>query len=459
MKIYLVYLVINSPLNNIYSYGLGYISAYLKQHGYNTSIFALQDEDGVNQLMEDINENQPDVIGFSITTPQFGYLKIIVEHIRTFSESFIVCGGVHPTFSPRQVLDVPGVNCVIRGEGEYAMKDLMDALRNDTDYRSIKNCCFKVDGAYIENPIRPLIEDLDELPFPDKDTMEARDRDFSTNGMRFIFSRGCPFECTYCSNKALSQLYPNSNKYTRFRSVEKSIEEIKLALERAPIGFITFDDDLFSLNKKWYYSFLNEYKRNFNIPFRCNIRVGTVNEDMIKLLKEAGGNFVGIGIEHGNEQFRQNVLKRKMTNRQIIETFKWLDKYGIKHFDFMMVGMPHENRKLFLDTVRLCRKVKAGGDPSIFYPYQYTELGEECYKNGWIPYKEFYFERQEATINFPGFSKEDIQLCKRVFPHLMRHRWIPLNTPLEIIEPISNIITSIRTIKTFYRNKWLGDNN
>ena len=258
IKIYLVYLVINSPLNNVYSYGLGYISSFLKKHGYkDTTIFSVKDEDSANDLLETINENNPDVIGFSVTTPQFGYLKLIVGHLRTFSDSYVVCGGVHPTFSPGQVLDVPGVNCVVRGEGEYAMKELMDALRNKSDYYSIKNCCFKNEDKYIENPIRPLIENLDGLPFPDKDNMEATDTGFSPNGVRFIFSRGCPYECTYCSNKALSQLYPNSKKYTRFRSVEKSIEEIKLAVERRPIGFITFDDDLFSLNKKWYYDFLN----------------------------------------------------------------------------------------------------------------------------------------------------------------------------------------------------------
>lgn len=458
MKIYFVYLVINSPLNIAYSYGLGYISAYLKKYGYNSTIFSLKDEDDANQLLEDINENQPDVIGFSVTTPQFGYLKLLVEHIRTFSESFIVCGGIHPTFSPRQVLDLPGVNCVIRGEGEYAMKELMDALKEKTDYYSIKNCCFKVDGKYIENQIRPLIEDLDELPFPDKENIKSENNFFGRNAMRFILSRGCPYECTYCSNKALSQLYPNGNKYTRFRSVEKSIEEIKLALERSPIDFITFDDDLFSLNKKWFYAFLNEYKRNFKIPFRCNLRVGTVNEDMIKLLKEAGGNYVGVGIEHGNEQFRKEVLKRNMTNKQIIETFNWLNKYKIKHIDFIMIGMPHENRKLFLDTVRLCRKVKAGGDPSIFYPYRYTELGEECYKNNCVPDKEFYIERQEATIDFPDFPKRDIQLCKRIFPLLMKHRWLPLWVPLEIVGPISNILTSVKSINNYYKNQIFRSN-
>lgn len=459
MKIFLVYLVIDSPLNNVYSYGLGYISSVLKQAGYESTIFSIQDENGANELLEQINDNKPDIIGFSITTAQFGYLKLIVENIKTFSDSFIVCGGPHPTFAARKVLDVPGVDCVIRGEGEYAMKELVTALNTKQDYFSIENCCFKIGDKYIENPIRPLIENLDELPFPDKDTMEANDTAFGPNGMRFIFSRGCPYECTYCSNKALSQIYPNGKKYSRFRSVEKSIEEIKLAVQRRTIDFITFDDDLFSLNKKWFYEFLSEYKNNFKIPFRCNLRVGTVNEDMIKLLKEAGAKYVGVGIEHGNEQFRKTVLKRNMSNEQIIETFKWLDKYKISHIDFIMVGLPHENRKLFLDTVRLCRKVKAGGSPSIFYPYQYTELGEECYKNNWVPEKEFYFERQEAIIDFPEFSKQDIQLCKYVFPLLMKHRVIPLWFPLEIVGPISNIIQSMKSIRQYYWNYFFGKKN
>jgi radical SAM superfamily enzyme YgiQ (UPF0313 family) len=456
MKIYLVYLVINSPQNNIYSYGIGYISAFLKHSGFDSKIFSVQNEDMVNELLEDIYENQPDVIGFSVTTPQFGYLKLIVEKIRTFSNSFIVCGGPHPTFAARQVLDVAGVNCVVRAEGEYAMRELVTALEKNQDYHSIRNCCFKSADRYIENPIRPLIEDLDELPFPDKDNIEATDNTFGPNGVRFIFSRGCPFECTYCSNKAISQIYPNGQKYTRFRSVKKSIEEIALAVKRRPIDFITFDDDLFSLNKKWFTDFLIEYKSRFKIPFRCNLRVGTINEEMIRLLKDAGARYVGIGLEHGNEQFRKSVLKRNMTNKQIIETFRLLDKYKISHIDFILVGLPHENRKLFLDTVRLCRKVKAVGSASIFYPYQNTELGEECLKNNWMPEKEFYFERQEATISYPEFSKEEIQLCKNVFPALLRHRNIPLWVPLEIVNPLSNIIDSLRFIRKFYWNSFSG---
>lgn len=454
MKIYLVYLVINSPLSYAYNHGVGYISAFLKKNGYeDTTIFSVKNEEDANDLLEKINEENPDIVGFSVTTPQFGYLKLIVEHLHTFSDSYVVCGGVHPTFSPRQVLDIPGVNCVIRGEGEYAMKELVDALKNKENHLSIKNCCFKIKDKYIENPIRPLIENLDELPFPDKDNVIAVDRTYGHNGMRFIFSRGCPYECTYCSNKALSQLYPNSNKYTRFRSVKKSIEEIKLAVEKYKIDFITFDDDLFSLNKKWYYDFLKEYKLHFKIPFRCNLRVGTVDEEMIKLLKEAGASNVGVGIEHGNEKFRKEVLKRNMSNEQIIKTFKWLDKYKISHFDFVMVGMPHENRKLFLDTVRLCRKVKANSYPAIFYPYKYTELGKECIKNNWVTEKEFYVERQEALIDLPEFSKQDIQLCQRTYPVLMRYRWLPLWIPLEIVQPIDSIISSVKIINRYYIHK------
>jgi len=458
MKIYLVYLALNTYQHQSYSYGLGYISAVLKKAGYEPDYILVKDRYDLIEFLALIHEDKPDMIAFSLTTSQYDFFKLVMHEVKKFKEgenSFIVCGGVHPSLNPESMLEITGVDCIIRGEGEYPLLELVEVFKNNQNYYDIKNCWFITKNKVIKNEIRPLIENIDDLPFPDKDSIDFQKEIIKDNNkLRFIFSRGCPFECSYCCNKALSEIFPNSKKYFRQRSPSKAIEEIEDAIKKYEFNFIEFDDDTFSLNKKWFYEFFRLYKERIKYPFRCNIRVGTLDEEMMKVLKDAGVTGVSIGIEQGNEEFRKKILKRNMTNKQIIDTFTLCKKYNVAHYgDFVMVGLPYENKKLFFDTVKLCRQVSAQAEASIFYPYPGTELGEICKKNNWMPDKQFYMERVEACISYPDFSKEQIQLSRNAFTYLVREKSIPLFTPLEIVPAVYNLLESIRIINDFYKKK------
>jgi radical SAM superfamily enzyme YgiQ (UPF0313 family) len=409
MDVLLVYPVINCSQDTAYCYGLGYISAVLKQHGHSTQLLGLKNNTDIARLYEKINIERPKVVAFSVVSSQLNYVKKIVQHIKETSDTFVVLGGIHATLQPKCILDV-NADVIIRGE--YAMLELVQAIEHKIEISNIKNCCFRSNESVIINEMRPLIQDLDLLPLPDKSL------DFTN---RFIFSRGCVFKCTYCCNKALSNVYDEA-QYFRFHSPERSIEMIHEREQTNQFSSIVFDDDTISLNKKWFYDFFALYKKHFKYSFRCNLRVGTVDEDMMKLLKECGADGIGIGIEHGNEKFRKEVLNRNITNEQIIDTFALCDKYNISHNDFIMLGFPFETKQLFFDTVNLCRKVKAKGNISIFHPYPSTDLGILCEKNKWLPDKEFFKEREEAVISYPTFSKNEIQFCHDIFDSLLHKK-------------------------------------
>lgn len=437
MEIVLIHLALYSPQASPYNCGLGYISSILKMNGYGVKYFVLKNTKDVTMLYENIKITQPEIIGFSVTSSQFNYLKNIVKPIKDISDSFILCGGVHFTLQPDCILEIPELDAIVRGEGEYPLVELLKAIENRQDYFKIKNFWFRRKGEIVKNELRPFIKNLNELPFPDKHYSEQKNR--------FIFSRGCIFECTYCSNKALSEVAEGS--YFRQRSPTKAIEEIERDATRLNFTYIVFDDDTITLNKKWFYEFFALYKKTFRYPFRCNLRPGTVDSDMFKLLKECRVGEVGIGLEHGNEEFRKTVLKRNISNKQIIDVFKLCDKYNISHVDHIIVGFPFETKKLFLDTVRLSRRAFAYREyPYIFHPYPGTELGRICNENGWLPEKEYFREREEAVISFPNFKKEEIQLCRDVFPYLLNFRFIPLLPiiPLRLIINIGKFINKIK---------------
>jgi len=456
MRIILVYFAIDAnpkkpTIFDYYSYGLGYISSVLKTTN-KVNYVTLKTNDDILKLYREVKVAEPQLIGFSATTSQISHVKKVASNIRKISNCFIVCGGVHVTLNPECIYEIPELDAIIRGEGEISICELANALKNNDSYLSIKNLWVRHQGKIIKNRIRPLIENIDELPFPDKDTINYQKIINNLSGKnRFIFSRGCTYDCSYCSNKALSNLYQNNRKYFRQRSPQKAIKEIELDEKKYKFKKIIFDDDTITINKKWFFEFFNLYERKFKYPFECNLRIGTFDSKMIKVLKKAGMIQANIGIEHGNEKFREKILNRKMSNKMIINAANMLKKYKIKITMFIMVGFPYENKKLFLDTVKLARKISRNSYLSIFHPYPGTKLGKICFKKKWLPEADAFWERRQAVIDYPNFKKQEIQLCYNTFNLLTNNKFIPLFLPLELIwksalflKKISSIINKLK---------------
>lgn len=436
MNIFLVYLRIHShhDSTDCYNYGLGYIAAILKSKGHEVSYIVLKDKGDLPDFYQKVKSVQPEVIGLSITTCHLQAMSVIAKQIKSVSNSFVVCGGAHPTFVPESVLQIDGIDAIVRGEGEYPMVDLVDALQHNRSPHTIKNVWVREGEDIFRNELRPMIPDLDDLPFPDKHSLNyQRALDEAGGHARFIFSRGCTFSCAFCSNKALTELYEKT--FYRFRTPLKAIAEIDRDARSFKFNTIIFDDDTIHLNPEWFSEFFSLYKSEFRFPFACNVRADFVTRDMVQLLKEAGAYVVTIGVEHGNEAFRKSHLEKNVTNQQIINSFDLFDRHGIKAYAQVMVGLPFETPRLFLDTVKLCRKLPLTMDNDIYIyaPYPGTKLGKICEEKGWMPEISGYQERSEAVISFPWFKKKEIQWCRDHFPSLTKWTFIPLQLPLGLL--------------------------
>jgi radical SAM superfamily enzyme YgiQ (UPF0313 family) len=298
-----------------YSYGLGYIASVAKNHGHSVDYYVVKNANDLEGLYEQVRLKEPHIVGFTATTCQINHLNYIATEMKKISPAFLICGGPHPTLNPHCLSEIPALDAIVRGEGEFPMLDLLTAFENNTDILKIKNFWFRNNDKIVTNGLRPLIADLDTLPFPDKDSLDYQQVINANEGRnRFLFSRGCTYNCTFCSNHAYSEIY--GQNYYRRKSPQKAIEEIEKDVTRYSFKTVTFDDDTINLNKKWFYDFFSLYRKTFKFPFRCNVRPDIINEDMIKLLKDAGVHRVYIGVEHGNEILRERILKRKMTNNR-----------------------------------------------------------------------------------------------------------------------------------------------
>ncbi len=409
MRILFVYLYGETPQFPI---GIGYISGALKAHRHETKLGSLGGKENVTKLLGLISSWKPDIIGFSSMTSTFAKVKELSILIKKrCKDIIIVCGGIHPTLVPDCIIEAP-LDAICRGEGEYTFIELIEKLSHDQDYTSVQGFWFKINGKIIKNPISPLIQNLDELPMPDYDLYYSLDLPGKVPGRaEFMFCRGCPFDCTYCSNHSLKDIY-QGQKYVRFPSIEKAINELLIVKEKYNINSIVIHDDIFSLNKKWFNHFCEEYKEKIKTPFLCNVRPGTCNKEMFKLLKEANCDYVAIGLESGNPCIRAQILNRKMTNEQILETFKLAHEAGIRTHSFSMLGLPYETPQAIVDTIRLTAKLGDKNTPwnYIFHPYPKTKLAEICQEKGWVEMKSLDFkERSDSVLNLPTIRKKDIR--------------------------------------------------
>ncbi len=361
--------------------GLLYLSSVLRRAGHSVRLAVASDEDPVALA----REWQPGVVGYSVYTGSQTAYRDLNLRIKAVTDAISVFGGPHPTYFP-EFVEEPGVDAVCLGEGEQAMLDLVEAAGSGAPLTGIPNWWFKRDGFIERNPVRPLEDDLDNLPFPDRELLFERDEVTRQSGIKhFVTSRGCPYDCTYCFNHSLAELYRGKGKRLRQMSVARLIEEVRWVQERYPLQFVVFVDDLFIVYEHWLRELAERFPREVGLPFFCNVRANLVTPDKVALLKRAGCVSVGMGLETGNSEMRNQILKRNLTDEQIIEASRQIREAGIQLLTTNMLGLPGGTLANDFETLALnqvCRPSYANA--FLYQPYPRTELGEYARAHGHV---------------------------------------------------------------------------
>ena len=198
-----------------------------------------------------------------------------------------------------QTIEEEGIDAICIGEGEYPMLELANAMEEGKDFTRIENLAFKQNGTIIKNSIRPFIDKngLNDLPFPDRELVRGFDSVWRTRTGFVAAGRGCPYDCSYCFNHISRTV--QKGRWTRHRSVDNVLAEIRWLKEQFKVVYIAFQDDTFILNRRWLQEFLPRYKDEIGLPFICNVRSDLTNEEDVQLLAEAGCIRAAMGIESG----------------------------------------------------------------------------------------------------------------------------------------------------------------
>lgn len=350
------------------------LSAYLKKNGIESSYINSR---SFSKTISMIRKTDVDLLlysAFSVDVPEFvKFDSIAKDSLRIKS----IIGGAGPTFE-QSFFNSCTIDALCLGEGELAIANF---IKNG--FSASKNIITEK-GSMPQEYFRFL--DLDSVPFPDRDLVYNSDSLLKNMpNKQFLAGRGCPYMCTYCHNNIQNKMFKNCGPTVRKKSVSYLIDEIKDVKHRYPLKLVVFQDDTFILRKKWLFEFCERFPREVGLPYTCNIRADLVNEEIVRVLKESNCVCAYWSIESGNDFFRNELLKRKMSKEQILETGRLLNKYKIPHRCGGMIGLPGEKFEEMLQTLELNIESRpAFGFASIFIPYAGLELTDYALKHNYL---------------------------------------------------------------------------
>ena len=366
------------------AFGPQVVSAVLKEQGHTCDLSVIS-MDGQRGVLANVRATKPDIVAFSISS--FGYQWAVeaAKEIKSEIDTVTVFGGPHPTYFP-DFATTEGIDYACRGEGEGAMVDLANAVDAGKSADEIPNLMRRgPDGKLIANPLRPLIGDLDSLPFPDREIYFKYGPLRRLGYKRFLVGRGCPYGCSYCFNKAAQEMYKGLGKYVRHRSPADVVEEIRQVRDRYDLKTVGFSDDTFTTNKKWLLEFLDLYRREISVPFTCLTRINELDEEIAQGLADAGCHYVSFGLEVGNEEIRKSILNRRMSDDEIRSKSKMLRDVGVPFLTYNMFGVPGEKAEDGLKTIQLNADIGASQmGASVFSPLLGTAIFDYCKREGFL---------------------------------------------------------------------------
>jgi len=460
MYILFVITNINGTWQEAYSFGLASLASIAKNKGVDYDYAVIGAVHEYDDFLSLIETKKPSVIAYTSVSSQYMFIKELSLKVKSEYKGKVtqVLGGVHATIFPDCAKEESGLDGIFIGEGEYAFSDFIDKISQEKDYHGVNNFAYTDSGKLIRNKLYPLTKCLDVLPYPERKKYGYGEY-IKRNGCAiFMFSRGCPYSCSYCSNHAIAKVYGMKLNTPRYRSPKSSIGEIRKLIEDFGTTKISIGDDTFGLDKNWTREFCSIYAKEIRLPMMVQLRVNVVNEELMDSLKTAGCVHVSCGVEAGSDYLRNKIMKRNISKEQIINAYALFKKYGMSSNAINIIGSPHETIDNIWETIKLNRNINPDSSGvNIFYPYKGTQLGDYCFYSKLVnenEYRSFCMERRDSVLNYSDEYKKKLRYFYKNWHFLVyKYRFYKLIRPYMVRfakKRLSIIWKTLRNIRRKY---------
>ncbi len=365
--------------------GLAYMAAVLEENNFEVNIIdACALEMDWECLGDELKSCSPRVIAITALTPTIGKaLETAKLAKKICPDAMIVLGGYHPTFNYKEILEQEFVDVVIMGEGENTLLDLVRTIDNGGSLNNVNGLAFKD----VITTARPLIEDLDDLPFPARHLLPIeyyKLLNMETRMTTMITSRGCPMQCSFCSSAALH------GSKLRLRSIDNILDEMEFLVNELGIETIAFMDDTFTLNKRRVLEICSGIKaRNINVLWGCTARVDTLNAEVLKSMRDAGCITLFMGVESADQQMLDEVNKQT-TIEKIRNAFEVSRKEKIRTIASVVLGMPGDTHESIKNTINFVKELNPSyAIFSLATPYPGTKFYQQTFEKDLIKVKDW----------------------------------------------------------------------
>ncbi|MBN2200244.1 MAG: B12-binding domain-containing radical SAM protein [Candidatus Aminicenantes bacterium] len=380
------------------------LGTMMKERGWDVEVF-------VEELREIRFEavREADLVGVSTITSTAPRAYRLADKIRSLGRP-VIMGGPHVTFLADEALD--HADFVIRGEGEIPLMAFIDAWEGDWDFRRVPNLSFHAASGNIHNPRRPMLPELDALPFPDLSLLKPdRKIKLGRKTIPILTSRGCPFDCSFCSVTGMF------GKKFRFRSTESIIRELRNYNSRRNIIF--FYDDNFTANRERTKALMEAMIReNFKFLWTTQVRTDISRDiELVKLMKRAGCHTLYIGFESVNPRSLE-AMKKKQTVDEIREAAKVLRRHKIRIHGMFIFGFDDDDWQTIKATVKFAKKARLTSTQFlILTPLPGSEWYEKISAENRITFRDWaLYDAHHVVFQPARFTLFDLQRAQ-IFGH------------------------------------------